>query len=284
LSVGNVARDGDGRNSPYTEALLENIAKPGLTISDVFINVRTKVKKETGQVPWELSSLEGRFYFAPQVGRQNDLSDASSYAPRPVSDEIVQQNVALERERQELARDKQEIERQKTLEAEREQLAAERRKIESERQQLAMGKRQSVSTAGETARDGRFIAYNNGTVLDTKTNLMWAGKDNGSDINWENAKSYCDNYRGGGYSDWRMPTQDELAGLYDASKSRPAACNRNYKINIVTELIDITCFSPWASETRRSDAAYFTFDGGTRYWYPKSMVNYIRALPVRIGK
>lgn len=62
--AGQVAMDGEGRNSPYTSALLENIAKPGLTINKVFMNVRSKIKKETGQVPWELSSLEGDFYFA----------------------------------------------------------------------------------------------------------------------------------------------------------------------------------------------------------------------------
>jgi UTP:GlnB (protein PII) uridylyltransferase len=28
------------------------------------------------------------------------------------------------------------------------------------------------ATAGETMRDGRFIAYDNGTVLDTSTNLI----------------------------------------------------------------------------------------------------------------
>jgi hypothetical protein len=44
---------------------------------------------------------------------------------------------------------------------------------------------------------------------------MWAAKDNGSPISWPEAKKYCENYRGGGYMDWRMPTQDELAGLYD---------------------------------------------------------------------
>jgi len=68
----------------------------------------------------------------------------------------------------------------------------------------------SVTTV-ETA--GNIIAYNNGTVLDTRTNLMWAARDNGSDINWANAKSYCENYRGSGYTDWRMPKQDELAGF-----------------------------------------------------------------------
>jgi tetratricopeptide (TPR) repeat protein len=135
----------------------------------------------------------------------------------------------------------------------------------------------------ETRRDGRFIAYNNGTVSDTKTNLMWAAKDNGSNINWANAKSYCENYRGGGYSDWRMPTQDELAGLYDAGKSRPGACNTSYPIHVATELIDITCLAPWASETSGSDAAYFNFSDGGRHWGRQSNVG-IRALPVRFGK
>jgi len=49
----------------------------------------------------------------------------------------------------------------------------------------------------EIGKDGRFIAYAEGTVGDTRTGLMWAAKDNGADINWQHAKSYCENYRGG---------------------------------------------------------------------------------------
>jgi hypothetical protein len=140
------------------------------------------------------------------------------------------------------------------------------------------------STAGETGKDSRFIAYDNGTVLDIKTNLMWAAKDNGSNIPWADAKSYCENYRGGGYTDWRMPTQDELAELYDKNKSRPAACERTAVIHVATELIDITCFCPWASETNDSAAAYFYFDIGIKGWHHQSSDYYARALPVRSGK
>jgi TolB-like protein len=139
-------------------------------------------------------------------------------------------------------------------------------------------------TAKETARDGRFIAYNNGTVLDTQTNLMWAAKDNGSNINWANSRSYCENYRGGGYNDWRMPTQDELAGLYDSSKARKTACGYNAGI---TELLDLTCDWVWASETRGSEAATFWFSVGIRYWRPpvQRLQQYgYRALPVRSAK
>lgn len=50
-------------------------------------------------------------------------------------------------------------------------------------------------------------------VLDTSTNLLWAARDNGFDIDWAKAKTYCENCRLGGYADWRMPTADERAGL-----------------------------------------------------------------------
>jgi tetratricopeptide (TPR) repeat protein len=134
------------------------------------------------------------------------------------------------------------------------------------------------------SRDARYIAYENGTVLDTKTNLMWAAKDNGSGITWMDAKSYCNNYRGGSYADWRMPTQDELAELYDAGKSRQVVCYTSDQIHIATELIDITCCCVWASETRGSDATDFSFCSGSRTWTPQSLAKVLRVLPVRSGK
>jgi len=143
-----------------------------------------------------------------------------------------------------------------------------------------------VAPAKETARDGRFIAYDNGTVSDTRSNLMWAAKDNGSNINWVNAKSYCENYRGGGYTDWRMPTQDELAGLYDKAKTYQSECRGLFSTKDIhlTELIRLTCYAPWASETRGSDAAFFNFTNGARHWLRLSFASFGRALPVRSGK
>jgi hypothetical protein len=137
--------------------------------------------------------------------------------------------------------------------------------------------------------DSRFINKGNGTVLDTRTNLMWAAKDNGNNIKWPDAKSYCANYRGGGYSDWRMPTSSELAGLYDAKKEIPVACNKSYSINVATDLIDITCYYLWASETRDNlvgvpNAAYFYFMGGGQYWTRQSYDDTYRVLPVRSTK
>ena len=65
---GNVALDGQGRNSPYAEALLKHIDAPGKDVSAVLNMVRGHVLKSTNgkQVPWEHTSLVGSVYFKPQ--------------------------------------------------------------------------------------------------------------------------------------------------------------------------------------------------------------------------
>jgi hypothetical protein len=131
-----------------------------------------------------------------------------------------------------------------------------------------------VAFAGETARDGRFIAYDNGTVLDTRTNLMWAAHDNGNDINWADAKSYCKHYRAGGYTDWRMPKQDELAMLYDGTLTDNKHMHK-------TNLIELTSAALWASDVLTSEVAVFGFFIGSRHWTSPSGSMNLRVLPVR---
>ena len=139
----------------------------------------------------------------------------------------------------------------------------------------------SVYAARETGRDGRFIAYDNGTVLDTRTDLLWAAEDNGSNIAWQEAKGYCENYLGGGHTNWRMPTQDELAGLYDAAKTYKSTCGDDVHL---TALIHLTCSALWASETQGLAAAAFRFRDGQRGWAPHSGSHGLRALPVCFAK
>ncbi len=65
---GRVALDGDGKNSPYTTALVKSLNKEGFDIEQVFKNVRREVFLATdgGQIPWENSSLIDSFYFKPR--------------------------------------------------------------------------------------------------------------------------------------------------------------------------------------------------------------------------
>ena len=82
-----VAFDGDAFNSPFTAALLEHIETPGLSVSDMMIDVRNYVLAKTKgrQEPWDQSSLRARFCFVPKMEQprvkeaaKRELSHAAS--------------------------------------------------------------------------------------------------------------------------------------------------------------------------------------------------------------
>ena len=62
---GSVASDGTGRNGLYTQELLKALKKPGLTIEQVFKEVRMNVMRLSGdkQYTWDSSNIIGEFYF-----------------------------------------------------------------------------------------------------------------------------------------------------------------------------------------------------------------------------
>ena len=62
---GSVAADGSGRNGLYTQELLKAMKKPGLSIEQVFKNVRQGVLRLSGenQNTWDSSNIVGEFYF-----------------------------------------------------------------------------------------------------------------------------------------------------------------------------------------------------------------------------
>ncbi len=64
---GHEARDGQGRNSPFTGALLRHISTPGVEVETMLKRVTQDVLKETNnfQEPERLSRLTEEFYFEP---------------------------------------------------------------------------------------------------------------------------------------------------------------------------------------------------------------------------
>ena len=83
---GQVAMDGEKRNSPYTAALLKYMNVPGMPIEQVFKNVRISLEG-LKQTPWELSSLKGEFFFTPALQNapieKTENSQAYPTAGRP---------------------------------------------------------------------------------------------------------------------------------------------------------------------------------------------------------
>lgn len=68
---GTIALDGEGRNSPYAEAILANIEVPGLEIGKLFRRVRDMVLARTGgfQEPFTYGSLPGDdIFLVPPIG------------------------------------------------------------------------------------------------------------------------------------------------------------------------------------------------------------------------
>ena len=78
---GSVAADGDGRNSPYTGALLRYLEEPGLDVGRLFRKVRDEVLRETGgsQKPVEYSALPGEdVYLASGAPPPKDAATAAA--------------------------------------------------------------------------------------------------------------------------------------------------------------------------------------------------------------
>lgn len=96
---GDVAIDGDGRNGLYTKHLLEAIQVPGLSLEEVFKQVRIDVVAETSgkQTPWEESSLTGDFYFSAVEQMADMARDAMEsfgmVAPTAPADTVVEPQV-----------------------------------------------------------------------------------------------------------------------------------------------------------------------------------------------
>ncbi|MBU7581382.1 MAG: DUF2808 domain-containing protein [Nostoc sp. TH1S01] len=89
---GTVAFDGDGRNSPYTTALLRNMKAPNLDVEQMFKQVRADVLNTTNgkQTPWESSSLVGSFAFnSTNDSNRNNMTSSVTTPQSPRNQELI---------------------------------------------------------------------------------------------------------------------------------------------------------------------------------------------------
>src|ERR1700679_4025951 len=106
--------------------------------------------------------------------------------------------------------------------------------------------------------------------------LMWTPKDNDADVDWNQASAYCANLRLGGNSDWRLPTIDELQGIYDPSIPGDWHVKGNLQLSR-------TFSSYWSSSpgSASGEAWYFAFYGGSRLSDKLNVGGFKRAFCVR---
>ena len=94
-----------------------------------------------------------------------------------------------------------------------------------------------------TMKDGEFVAYNDGTILDSRAKLIWKKDTSNKPLSWEEAITYCEELDYAGYTDWRMPTLAELQGLYNPNNNNhietTSSIGKMQLLNRCTNLISV---------------------------------------------
>jgi C1A family cysteine protease len=139
---------------------------------------------------------------------------------------------------------------------------------------------------GQARSFDNWIINGDGTVTDPQTGLMWELKtDDGGDrdkdnkYTWQEALDYCNNLDLGGYSDWRLPSINELTSLVDLSRYDPPV-NTAYFPKTVTSYYwsSTSCAHPTYNAWR------VAFKSGTSSNGSKSSSYYVRAVRGGVNK
>jgi len=120
--------------------------------------------------------------------------------------------------------------------------------------------------------DKRFVNYSDGTTLDNKTGLLWMTQDywqrEAKWVNWYTANEYAqrmNNKDFAGHRDWRLPTPEEAATLYDRRKRN--VDKDDDKIFIDSMFPKGAGWGTWTSAEKRNKAVAFSYkdEGGQAY-------------------
>lgn len=142
-------------------------------------------------------------------------------------------------------------ERQKRLKAQKE-AEARAKKLQEEKNKPEGISKSYIDYMSKFYRDEA-----KGVVIDPTFKLMWEDGGKARITDYKGAKSYCEKLSYAGYSDWRLPTINELQSIIDDSKQHYPALNRAFKYYND----DITSY--WSSTigAKDSSAAWFVAYG-----------------------
>lgn len=118
---------------------------------------------------------------------------------------------------------------------------------------------------------------------DPVSRLMWQNPPAENRMPWQEASDYCAKLNRGGYSDWRLPTLDELKGMkkgcpWDAQCPRKVEGDKScYWDSAVKGL----CAGYWSSSAFEYKGGYYWvlyFNDGYSGSYGKSEAYYVRCV------
>jgi hypothetical protein len=117
----------------------------------------------------------------------------------------------------------------------------------------------------------RYVDNKDGTITDNKTGLLWQKSGSDREMNWEDAHVYASMCEDGGYSDWRLPTIEELFSIVDFTRYDPA----------IDQIFDCSSNFYWSGSTYANlpgHAWVVLFYDGDVYADAKSDDGYVRCV------
>jgi len=124
------------------------------------------------------------------------------------------------------------------------------------------------------SENGRFIDNKNGTITDTKMNVMWKKTDSFQDnkkwMNWFKGQDYVEIAnleRVAGYEDWRFPTEEEAWSLFDLEKTNTDKYGDEIYLDPIFE--PGSTGTTWTSAEKDSSALIIQYEDGQKVWPSK---------------
>jgi len=119
------------------------------------------------------------------------------------------------------------------------------------------------------------LLMGNSSKQDDKTGLIWQdNKEVGdSSLNYDEAKTYCQDLKVDGFTDWRLPTLREVYTIVDLRRNRPALKN-GFEIRDDGRYWTAT---PFIKDPKK-EAWYISMSYGEAEPYNKSRVYHVRCV------
>lgn len=75
---------------------------------------------------------------------------------------------------------------------------------------------------------------------------------------WENAIAYCENLQAHGYSDWYLPSKEQLEAMWNTcgEDTKTNVCMNNAIKETYTDFVNIMCFVYWSNTDYELQTAY----------------------------
>lgn len=131
----------------------------------------------------------------------------------------------------------------------------------------------------------RFTDNGDGTVTDHQLGVMWAKSDNQGDIGWKQAEAFA-RYSfgltvGNQYTNWRLPTLDELQSLFVVQPGYNGyGTDCGIRVRIVSQ-IKLSCILVWSSDMALGSHMAYNFNIGNPFTVQSYDTSGCRVLPVR---